>query len=114
MLEIAANIPDEQTGKVQPQRLREALQRQIGAAVLNRAEAEFGNAATSWTDLLQTYESFGARYPASPKVAYAREAAELLRKMIAEDAQHQPKPLEQMSPAEQVAENFTNCAISAA
>lgn len=106
LLEIAANIPDEQTGKVEPQMLRDALQRQIGDAAIIKAEAEFSDLSLSWADLLKAYENFHTRYPASPRVAYGREAADLLRKMIAEAVERRPKPLEQMSPAEQVAENI--------
>lgn len=106
LLTLAANIPDEQTGKVDPRMLRETLQRQIGDAVLSKAEADFAQPSMSWADLLNAYEHFDTRFPASQKLAYAQESAEVLRGMIAEEATHHPKPLEQMSPAEQVAENI--------
>jgi hypothetical protein len=86
--------------------LRETLQRQMGAAVLQRAEEDLGNPRNSWAELLKVYESFEKRFPASPKGAIAREAAETLRMMIAEEAAHHPKPLEQMSPQEQAAESI--------
>ncbi|MEP6667534.1 MAG: hypothetical protein ABJF10_00190 [Chthoniobacter sp.] len=106
LFDACANIPDEQTGKINPALLRDALQQQIGEELLNRTEAEFGRPAISLAELLKRYEPFAARFPASPRVAYAQEAADLLRKMIAEEAAHHPKPLDQMSPAEQVAENI--------
>ena len=106
LMNLAANIPDEQTGKVNPRGLRETLQRQIGDAVLSKAERDCGDPSISWAELLKTYEHFDTRFPANQRVAYAQESAELLRKMIAEDAAHHPKPLEQMSPTEQGAENI--------
>ena len=103
---FAANIRDEQTGKADPLKLRETLQAQIGHAVLIKAEADWRNPSISWAEQLKAYGSFAARYPASPQVAYAEEAAGALKKMIAEEAAHHPKPLEKMTPAEQVAENI--------
>ncbi|MDQ3620901.1 MAG: hypothetical protein M3463_00195 [Verrucomicrobiota bacterium] len=106
LMNFAANIADEQTGKRDPHMLRETLQRQIGDALLSKAEADFADPSISWAESLKGYEHFATRFPASLKLAYAQESAELLKIMIAEEATHQPKPLEQMSPAEQVAENI--------
>jgi hypothetical protein len=106
LMMFAANIPDEQTGKADPRTLRETLQTQIGHAVLVKTEQDWRNPSISWVEQLKVYGSFAARYPASPKVAYAQEAADALKKMIAEEATHHPKPLEKMTPAEQVAENI--------
>jgi hypothetical protein len=106
LMNFAASIPDEQTGKVNPGTLRESLQQQIGDVVLTNAEADCSDPSKSWAELLPTYENFDKRFPASNRITYAREAAEVLRSMIAGDAAHHPKPMEQMSPAEQVAENI--------
>jgi hypothetical protein len=106
LFDISANIPDEQTGKRNPAKLRDALQQQIGEAVWVRAEESFGNPAISLEELLKTYQPFAARFPASSRVAYTEEATRLLRQMITEEAAHHPKPLEEMTPAEQVAENI--------
>ncbi len=40
---------------------------------------------------MNPYENFATQYPASPKVAYAREGRRILQKMIAEEAAHHPK-----------------------
>ncbi len=104
--EIATNIPQEQTGNVEPERLRENLQQQIGEAALEKGEVAALDPAISRTELLKTYADFPARFPASTRIAYAHEAATALEVMIAEDAAHHPKPLAEMSPAEQVAENI--------
>ena len=104
LMDLAANIPIDQTGEVAPGKLRDVLQRQIGNAVLAQAEIDAGDPAISWTALLKTYADFDTRFPASDRIAYAKEAADALRRMIAEDAGHHPPPLEEMSPAEQAAE----------
>ena len=104
LMEFAANIPDFWTGKIPV--LREALQRDIGDAVLEQAEKDSLYPKIPWTELLKVYEHFDTRFPASPKIAYAQETAAVLRKMIAEEAAHHPKPLEKMTPTEQVAENI--------
>jgi len=106
LMGFAANIPEEQTGKTEPQRLNEFLQQDFGEAVLLKAERDCGNPSISWAELLKVYGEFAKRYPASPKVGYAKEAAELLRKMIDEEGAHHPKPPDRMSAAEQVAENI--------
>lgn len=103
-LEIAGNIPDLQTGKVDPARLREFLQIDVGGIVLDSAEEAFSNTGKGWSELLEPYATFEQRYPASPRVPYAREAADLLRKMIAEETGHRSKPFDQMTPEEQAAE----------
>jgi hypothetical protein len=106
LFDVAAKIPDEQTGKADVATLRDKLQQELGEAVLNQTEEKIGNPAILLTDLLKIYESFPATYPANKRVAYARESADVLRKMIAEEAAHHPKPLKEMSPEEQVAENI--------
>jgi hypothetical protein len=106
LMNFAANIPDNQTGEVDPNAFRDTLQQQIGDAVLSKTEADCGNPAISWADLLKAYDNFELRFPASNRIAYARESADLLRGMIAEDQAHYPKPLEEMSPDEQVTENI--------
>jgi hypothetical protein len=78
----------------------------VSDAVLQRVDEHLGSRKTSWAESLKAYEDFAAHFPASPKAGYARETADLLREMIAEEADHHPKPLEQMSAAEQVAENI--------
>ena len=104
LMNLAANIPEEQTNKVDSAMLHDILQQQIGDTVIERAEVDFGSPSKTWADLLKPYDDFETRFPASKKIAYAREAAALLRKMITEEAAHLPKPLEQMSPEEQAAE----------
>ena len=106
LMNLAANIPDEQTGEVDPRKFTSTLQQKLGDAVLTRAEAQFADSAMSWKELLKAYEQFEFRYPANQELAYAKEAAQLLRSAIAEDASHHPKPLEQMTPAEEVAEHI--------
>jgi len=106
LMSLAANIPEERSGKVDPRTLRKTLQEEIGAAVLLKAEKDMCNPLSSWADLLKVFENFPKRFPASPKVAYARESADLLKKMIAEEAAHHPKPLEEMSPEEQIEEHI--------
>lgn len=106
LMNITANISDNQSSKVSPKKIRELLQQQIGDTVLAKAEDDCANPSISWAELLKTYEDFDKRFPANNRIAYAREATEVLRKMIPEDAVHQSKPLEQMSSAEQVAENI--------
>ncbi len=104
LMDFAANIPDEQNGKVEPAQLRDFLQQQLGDAALTEAEGAFGDQSKSWSDLLKAYEGFDKQFPANHRVAYARESVELLQKMIVAEAAHHPKPLDQMSPDEQVAE----------
>ncbi|HUB66701.1 MAG TPA: hypothetical protein VL981_04375 [Candidatus Methylacidiphilales bacterium] len=105
LMDFAANSADDR-GVVETKPLRDVLQQRVGEAVLTEAEAGCADPSTSWADLLKRYENFGRLFPASNQVAYARESAEVLRKMVAEGARHHPKPLEQMSTAEQVAENI--------
>jgi hypothetical protein len=106
LIELAARIRIDQTGVVDPSRLRDVLQQQIGDAVLAQAEIDAVDPAIPWTTLLAAYEGFDARFPASRRIDYAREAADALRMTIVEDGQHHPPPLEQMSPAEQAAEQI--------
>ncbi|MGH8048759.1 MAG: hypothetical protein ACREKL_16080, partial [Chthoniobacterales bacterium] len=101
-MQLAAGISDEQTGKVRA--LKEALQQSTGDSVWTATEEKFGDPGIPWTEILKDYESFAARYPASDKTAEAKERAALLRKMIAEEAAHHPRPLAQMSPDEQARE----------
>lgn len=106
LFDISAEIPEEQTGQRDPAGLRDALQQQIGEAVYARAEESFGNPRVSLEEQLQIYASFATRFPASKQVAATEEAATLLRKMIADEAAHHPKPLAEMTPDEQAAENI--------
>jgi hypothetical protein len=103
-INMAASIPEEQSGKVDPRTLRKTLQEEIGAAVLLKAEKDLCNPSISWAESMKVYEGFPKRFPASSKVGYARESADLLKKMIAEASAHHPKPLEEMSLEEQIAE----------
>ncbi|WP_131989197.1 HEAT repeat domain-containing protein [Chthoniobacter flavus] len=106
LFDVVAKIPDEQTGEVDASSLRDKLQREMGETVLTETEEKFGNPSIPLTDLLKIYESFPVTYPANKRLAYAQESADLLRKMIAEEAAHHPKPRNEMSPAEQVAEDI--------
>jgi hypothetical protein len=106
LMELAANIPDEQTGKKNPLMLRDQIQEQMGESILQKADEDAADTSISWAELLKAYENFGARFPASKRIAYAKETADMLKKMISEAEAHHPKPLDQMSPAEQVAENI--------
>jgi hypothetical protein len=106
LMEITSQITEKDTPEVKPWLLRETLQREIGDAVLVKAEADCVDPSVSWADLLKAYQDFGTRFPGSPKVAYAEEAATVLRKMTAEEAAHHPVPYEQMSRPDQVAENI--------
>jgi len=106
LMSLAANIPEQRSGKADPRTLRKMLQEEIGAAVLLKAGKDMCNPSISWAELLKVYENFPKRFPASSKAAYARESADLLKKMIAEAAAHHPKPLEEMSPEEQIAEHI--------
>ncbi len=104
LFEVAAKIPDEQTGKVGSGVLRELLQRDMGNAILTETEANFGNPEISLSELLLDFENSDVRFPSHPRAVYARESAELLRMMIAEEAAHHPKPVAEMSPSEEIAE----------
>jgi hypothetical protein len=106
LMDLAVHIPDEHPGKSDPRAFVSALQQQIGHSILTKAEADSYNPAISWSELLKTYDNFESRFPGSNRIAYARESSDLLRRMIAEDAAHRPKVLEEMSPEEQVAENI--------
>lgn len=106
LLDFAARIPGRNGGKAEPRTLRAKLQEDIGDFVLLQAEEDCGNPEIPWVEILKKYENFDQRFPANLKLDYAGEAAVVLRKMIAEDAAHQAKPLDQMSPAEQAAENI--------
>lgn len=55
-------------------------------------------------ELLEVYSSFDTRFPASTKMEYAREAASVLRAMIAEEARRRTRPPAEITPSEQVAE----------
>jgi hypothetical protein len=105
LIDLAANIPIEQSGKAEPERLLEVLQQQLGDAVLAQSEVDAGD-LSPWAELLKVYAQFERRFTASHQVAYAREEANILRRMIADDADHHPKPLEQMSAGEQAAEDI--------
>lgn len=104
LINIAANIPDEQTGQTDPANLAGRLQRNLGDAVISEADSACGDLTKSWSDILKYYENFGALYPASDKIALAGESADLLKKMIAADAAHHPGPIATMTPDEQAAE----------
>jgi hypothetical protein len=106
LMNFDANFIDANDEGKKPIPLRDVLQQQFGDAVLEKAETDCANPSISWAELLKEYENFGQRFPVNDRIAYAKEAAEVLRKMIAEEAAHHPKPLDQMSPAEQVAENI--------
>jgi hypothetical protein len=106
LMNFAGNGVDVNDEALKSKPLRDVLQQQIGDAVLGKAESDCADPSISWAELLKEYENFGQRFPANHRIAYAKEAADVLRKMIAEEAAHHPKPLEQMSPAEQVAENI--------
>ncbi len=104
LMKIAASIPPGRDKDLRPMKLRENLQREMGDALIFETERKLGDPTISWGELLNVYDGFGKRYPASDKIAYAQECAELLRELIAEDAAHHPKPLDEMSPSEQAAE----------
>lgn len=103
--EQAGQIADRQTGMKQPALLREYLQEEIGEAVLENAESKFSNPSIPWSELVKPYEKFAERYHANKRIAYAQEAETVLRKMIAEEAEHHPKPRAEMTKAEQIAED---------
>ena len=100
LVEAAARIPVDPSA-AGPRAFVDLLQDQIGEAVLAQAEIDATTPAISWPELLKAYDGFGVRFPASRRLAY-REAADVLRQMIADESAHHTKP-EQMSP-EQAAE----------
>ncbi len=91
LMNIAANIPDEQTDKIDPATFVDHLQHDLGNAVITEADSACGDLSKSWSDILKYYENFAALYPASDKIALARESADLLKKMIAAWRAVQPR-----------------------
>jgi hypothetical protein len=106
LMDIARIMPDEKTGEPDQRPLRDKLQEEVGDLVLAKAEFDWSVPSRTWNVILKQYEQFDTRYPASTKLAHALESAELVRKMIAEEAAHHPKPLDQMTHDEQVAEDI--------
>jgi hypothetical protein len=104
--EQASQIPNGQTGRKDSRPIREILQDEISEAVLANAEGKFSDPSIPWCELVKPYEKFAERFPASKRIAYAQEAEAVLRKMIAEEAEHHPKPRAEMTKAEQIAEDI--------
>src|SRR5690606_26857742 len=84
----------------------QTIQQELGDAVLAIAEGRFADPNIPWEELLKPYEHFRTRFPASRRVAYALEAEEMLKFMIAEQASHPRMPIEEVTPAEQAAEHI--------
>jgi hypothetical protein len=106
LMNLAAKIPDEQSGKSDPARLKWGLQQDLANWAIEQAEAAGSRPETTWADLAETYEAIMMNYPESQKFTYAQDAAKVLRKMIADDAVHQSKLRTQMTISEQIAEDI--------
>jgi hypothetical protein len=76
--------------------LRTKLEKDLGLSMMWKAVLDFGVPSISRKELLTKFQSIAKNYPASEYAARARDTAERLSKMIAEDEQHAkspPKPL---------------------
>jgi hypothetical protein len=104
LIHLTIPIPDGRAIKEGVDYLLPMLQECIGNAVLDQAEA--AAVRVPWTELRETYAHFDKRFPKSSRIAFAREAAAVLDRMIAEEAAHRPKSVAEMSVDEQVAEQI--------
>jgi hypothetical protein len=104
LMEIAAGISVPRSGAADPMTLRDWLQQDIGGVLLDRAESDVVDPSVSRSDLATRFEKINADFPASNKAEYAKETADILRRMADAESQHQTRPVEQLSTAERVAE----------
>ncbi len=97
---------DEQGRPQPPATLREGLERDLGYAMIWRATLEFEDPKILRSQLLESFERVAHNYPHSQYAASARETADRLRAMVAEDAAHAAPaaPLADLSPDDRAAE----------
>lgn len=108
----AAGMPGRQWGPAEArpaQSLQEGVARDIAHAEMWRAVLDFGDPGVSCRQLLERFDRLVRNYPESEHAARAVETADLLRRMVKEDAEHAAKrragrPFEQLSRKEQIAE----------
>ena len=90
----------------EPKEFRTRLANDLGYATLWRATLDFGDLKVTRPQLLEAFERVARNYPGTEYADRARETADTLRRMVAEDAAHAAKPagpLESLPPDERVA-----------
>jgi hypothetical protein len=86
---------------------RGKLEKDLGLSMMWRAVLDFGAPSISRKELLAEFQAIARNYPGSEYAARARNTAERLEKMIAEDDQHAkspPKPLGELPLEERIKE----------
>ena len=87
--------------------LRAKLEKDLGLSMMWKAVLDFGAPSISRKELLAEFQAIARNYPDSEYAARARDTAERLSKMIAEDEQHAkspPKPLAELPMEQRIAE----------
>lgn len=101
LMEQAEAMPDSHEPR---KSLRAALELEIGRMRMAKAEADLSDPKISRRESLADFEEIAKLFPACGEAKRARENAELLRQMLAEDEAHHPPPFEKMTTREKVAE----------
>jgi hypothetical protein len=103
----AAKIPTLGGDPHKSRTFHDDLESDLGYTAMWRAVVAFGDPSVSRPDLLARCETIIANYPHSEQVQRARQTADLLKQMIAEDQEHAktaPKDLDQLPVQERVRE----------
>lgn len=108
LVEEAARLPDINTGRPVPiGQFQSLLAKDIAHTEMWRAVEDFGDPQVSRKELLSRFRRIGKHFPQSRHVERAKHTAEILEKMVKEDAARavaKRKPLENMTQKERIAE----------
>lgn len=88
LYERAAAMPKSNARDPETTPFRERLESDLGYAMIWRATLDFDDLTIPRVRLLESFERIAHDYPASEYASRARETADLLRTMVAEDAAH--------------------------
>lgn len=103
---FASTQPNPRTGESEKKTLQQVVASEIAHETMWRAILDFEEPSITRKELLETFEKFVKNFPESEHHARAKETAQLLERMVAEDEAHakNAKPFEQMTQQERVAE----------
>jgi DNA-binding GntR family transcriptional regulator len=85
LLEFAQAMPDLETGKPPEKALRQVVADEIAHTTMWRGIVAFEDVRLSRKELLARFRRFGKDFPGSPHGERAKETADLLERMVAED-----------------------------
>ncbi len=104
LFEQAKTLGDQDPDTGARSNMVDALQRDIGHAMMWRAVLAAGDPSVSRPELLKLFENIVENYPKSEHIGRAQELAEILKEMIEEDQVPHPEKLDELPIEKQASE----------